>query len=54
MRVTCCFCGEQVEGAQAISMAVSDPALDGGTQALTCHSSCLDDRLHPSVPRLLD
>jgi hypothetical protein len=49
--VVCCFCGEALGSDSALTVAVSRSG-DDGVQGLTCHVDCLDQRLHPSVPRL--
>ena len=51
MKVTCCFCGEGTTSGVALTLGVSRPG-DDVTQGLACHAKCLDQRLHPSVPRL--
>lgn len=51
MRVMCCFCGQEVSPEATLTLGVSRPGGDE-TQGLTCHAKCLDQRLHPSVPRL--
>lgn len=50
MQYQCCFCGHAILAKQArveVSVALAAP---GATQELFCHSACLADALHPSVP----
>ena len=47
--VQCCFCGKTVVENKALMLTI---ALEGGgAQVVYCHSKCLGERLHPSVPR---
>jgi hypothetical protein len=50
MKQQCCFCGETIRGEKPATITIELD--DGGTQVLHAHVSCLQHRLHKSVPRL--
>jgi hypothetical protein len=44
----CCFCGELIKGETPVVMNLD---LGGGeTQSMSAHGSCLQEKLHSSVP----
>ena len=49
--VTCCFCGVSLTWEEAIPMTIRPSEDIEEQQFLFCHKKCLNDRLHPSIPR---
>lgn len=52
MKVSCCFCGDSLRSEEAWAVRISPGENEDAGQGLSCHQQCLDDRLHPSVPRM--
>lgn len=50
MRFACCFCARSIDDGQLVFLALSLPADTHAHQGLYAHSTCLSERLHPSVP----
>ena len=48
--VVCCFCGQQMHKARAVTLVVHPPDAEDESQALFCHSRCLVERLDTRVP----
>jgi hypothetical protein len=48
--VVCCFCGQQLVMARAVTLVVHPPDVDDESQTLFCHSRCLVERLDARVP----
>ena len=48
---TCCFCGQELERASTVELAIHPAADRSEVQGLWAHRPCLSARLHPSIPR---
>ena len=55
----CCFCGEEIahrppDVCALVLHTAFQEGLSEATQTLFCHSACLKESLHSSVPTLLE
>ena len=50
----CCFCGATIDESVTPAMNLVLGTDDDALQQFYCHSACLKERLHPSVPFLVD
>jgi hypothetical protein len=48
--VCCCFCGNWLSGREAVRLAITTEEMEGESQVMFSHKSCLVTRIHPAVP----